>query len=62
MIEDVDRAARVREAAAGIPTEIRISSAELFRGTRQIVIVHRDQEYRLHITRADKLILTSSTR
>jgi hemin uptake protein HemP len=36
----------------------RIASAELFRGRREVVIVHRGQEYRLHITKADKLILT----
>jgi hemin uptake protein HemP len=37
---------------------VRIASTELFRGRREIVIVHRGQEYRLHITKADKLILT----
>ena len=37
---------------------VRIASTELFRGGREIVIVHRGQEYRLHITKADKLILT----
>jgi hemin uptake protein HemP len=37
---------------------IRIASADVFRGQREVVIVHRGQEYRLHITRADKLILT----
>ena len=37
---------------------VRIASAQLFHGERSIVIVHRGQEYRLHITRADKLILT----
>jgi hemin uptake protein HemP len=36
----------------------RIASAELFRGRREIVIVHHGTEYRLHITKADKLILT----
>jgi hemin uptake protein HemP len=36
----------------------RIVSTELFRGQREVVIVHRGQEYRLHITKADKLILT----
>ena len=43
-------------AAASGP--VRISSAEIFHGRRDIVIVHRGQEYRLHITKADKLILT----
>ena len=37
---------------------MRIASTELFRGRREIDIVHRGQEYRLHITKADKLILT----
>lgn len=35
-----------------------IASSALFRGLREIVIVHRGQEYRLRITRAEKLILT----
>jgi hemin uptake protein HemP len=30
----------------------------LFSGERQIVIVHRGEEYRLRITKAEKLILT----
>lgn len=56
MIDDPGEAAITREAA---PREdVRIASAELFRGRREIVIVHRGQEYRLHITKADKLILT----
>ncbi len=33
-------------------------SPALFRGHREVVIVHRGQEYRLRITKADKLILT----
>jgi len=36
----------------------RIASADLFNGRREVVIVHRGTEYRLHITKADKLILT----
>jgi hemin uptake protein HemP len=35
-----------------------VSSHALFQGRREIVIVHRGQEYRLRITRMDKLILT----
>lgn len=35
-----------------------IPSASLFHGRREIVIVHHGQEYRLRITKADKLILT----
>ena len=47
----------VAELAAG-GSVIRIASADVFRGRREVVIVHRGQEYRLHITKADKLILT----
>ena len=35
-----------------------ISSISLFHGRREIVILHHGQEYRLRITKADKLILT----
>jgi len=35
----------------------RIASAELFRGARELVIDHRGEEYRLKLTRHDKLIL-----
>ncbi len=58
MIEEFDTAGIIRETSRAIPAEARINSAELFRGGRQIVIVHRGQEYRLFITKADKLILT----
>jgi hemin uptake protein HemP len=37
---------------------VAIQSAELFRNAREVIIIHREQEYRLRITRADKLILT----
>ena len=58
MIDDPGEAPLAREAPATARAGIRIASAELFRGRREIVIVHRGQEYRLHITKADKLILT----
>jgi hemin uptake protein HemP len=35
-----------------------VSSADLFGNARELVIVHGAEEYRLRITRADKLILT----
>jgi hemin uptake protein HemP len=53
-----DCAGRTRDAAEPTPDEVRIASAELFRGRRDIVILHRGQEYRLRITRSEKLILT----
>ena len=36
----------------------RVESASLFQRGREIVIVHHGQEYRLRITKSDKLILT----
>ena len=56
MIDDFGEPAAARETTSR--PAVRIVSTELFRGRRQIVIVHRGQEYRLHITKADKLILT----
>ena len=36
----------------------RVESARLFESRREVIIVHRDQEYRLRITKSNKLILT----
>ncbi len=47
-----------RKAPTVARAAVRIASTELFQGRREIVIVHRRQEYRLHVTKADKLILT----
>jgi hemin uptake protein HemP len=59
LIDRPGESAGAREGSAGdLAAGVRIASAELFRGQREIVIVHRGQEYRLHITKADKLILT----
>ena len=43
---------------SGAAEQRQIPSASLFHGRREIVIVHHGQEYRLRITKADKLILT----
>ena len=56
MSDDPGETRAAREPAAA--PAVRIASADLFRGRRDIVILHRGQEYRLHITKADKLILT----
>jgi hemin uptake protein HemP len=53
-----DNAAKIPEASEAVPAAVRIASSELFQGRRDVVIVHRGQEYRLHITKTDKLILT----
>ena len=48
-------------AARGRPAPVvvrRIDSDMLLQREREIVIVHRGQEYHLRLTRSDKLILT----
>lgn len=50
------------DAALGLLEETmkapRLRSAELFGTGREVVIEHAGQEYRLRLTRQDKLILT----
>ena len=58
MSEDSTAQAALEQARAAVPATVRLASAELFRGRREVVIVHHGQEYRLFITKADKLILT----
>jgi hemin uptake protein HemP len=40
------------------PVRRRIDSNELFRGSRELLIAHREDEYHLRVTRNGKLILT----
>lgn len=40
------------------PARRSVASDDLFQGVREVVILHRNEEYRLRITRAGKLILT----
>lgn len=51
-------AARRGSAPAASAPRPAVRSDDLFRGAHEIVIVHGDDEYRLRITRAGKLILT----
>lgn len=51
-----DRGAAEPEPRGATPR--RVSSATLFRDEREVIIVHRGQEYRLRVTKAEKLILT----
>jgi hemin uptake protein HemP len=44
--------------APGRPGPRRIESDSLLLSEREIVIVHRGQEYHLRLTKSDKLILT----
>ncbi|GEM_PF-2463092 len=36
----------------------KLQSDWIFEGEQEVIIVHHEQEYRLRVTRADKLILT----
>ena len=51
--------ARDESAAPAIPRPPRrLESSALFQFEREVVIVHHGQEYRLRVTKSDKLILT----
>jgi hemin uptake protein HemP len=39
-------------------SKLRVESTSLFQGGREVVIIHREEEYSLRITRNGKLILT----
>jgi hemin uptake protein HemP len=54
----MDEAAPVESARTHAPGVARITTSQLFRGQRYVVIMHCGQEYRLQITKAGKLILT----
>ena len=47
-----------RGATMPPPARRSVASDDLFQGLRELVILHRNEEYRLRITRAGKLILT----
>lgn len=47
-----------RPDAGGGGTRKRLSSTDLFGDSQEILIDHAGQEYRLRITRQDKLLLT----
>jgi hemin uptake protein HemP len=53
-----DPARPIRPSGTDANVSLRVASSELFHGKREVVIVHGDQEYRLSISKADKLILT----
>lgn len=53
--------AREMPAPARVPSALpprRLDSVMLFGGGREVVILHNGREYRLQVTKADKLILT----
>ena len=55
----ISNSERQAAAAPEAPVErSRVTSAELLKGERQVLILHAGQEYRLQVTKNDKLILT----
>lgn len=46
------------DRSAGRPTPARISIETILRGKQEVIIEHRDEEYRLRITSNGKLLLT----
>jgi hemin uptake protein HemP len=55
---DAAHAATSRGAAPSRPALPRVESLHLLAGGRELVIQHGAEEYRLRLTRNDKLILT----
>ena len=53
-----DHDASVEPRGAVEPGARQVESLALFRGHREIVILHQGAQYRLRITKGDKLILT----
>lgn len=56
-MDATDRGKRDPAEPGRVRTQRRISSRELFRGGNELVIDHRGEEYRLRLTKNDKLIL-----
>ena len=50
-------AAQADDPGRAAPRRV-VGSVELFQGHGELIILHRNEEYRLRITRAGKLILT----
>lgn len=49
---------RQTEATASVTGVVVLRTEELFGTRREVIIRHGDEEYRLRITKADKLIVT----
>ena len=58
MAEPAPEVAPAEAGPPASPDSPVLRSRDLFRRGREVLIVHRDEVYRLRITRADKLILT----
>jgi len=54
---DPEPVSRSDEPSHARPRRV-VGSGELFQGHGELIILHRNEEYRLRITRAGKLILT----
>ena len=49
---------RQLDSQASLESRVRIDSQHLLQGGRELFIAHAGEEYRLRLTRNDKLILT----
>lgn len=56
-MENASLALPQRHATPRTSAQPRLKSQDLFRGTHELIIEHQGQEYRLRLTRNDKLIL-----
>lgn len=57
-MNDLNRPESPAPAATCALAPARFDGDRLFAGRREVIIVHRGEEYRLRITRQEKLILT----
>ena len=54
-MDPTDKQENNKAKGSGVP---RIDASSLLASRREIILVHKEQEYRLRITSNDKLILT----
>lgn len=57
-VDDINMAKPSASASMASRPLARVDSSQLLDGRRELIIVHRGEEYRLRVTRQEKLILT----
>jgi hemin uptake protein HemP len=58
MQTDIAPTSNMAEPHSSWPQRKRVTTADLMRGAREVIIVHEGKEYVLRITKTGKLILT----
>jgi hemin uptake protein HemP len=58
VIVDAEAFQQTRQAPGGTAAPTVLDSVRLFNGRRELIIQHHGEQYRLRITRQEKLILT----